>query len=91
MDEPQFQRPNREGLHNDPATLIGLSPLEKISEFWKRYDRQADIHDKKMTSNLSENLDVLLIFVSSLSSSACICGTFKARYTTQPGRFVLSD
>ncbi|KIO20125.1 hypothetical protein M407DRAFT_81916, partial [Tulasnella calospora MUT 4182] len=47
---------------------MGFHPLEKIREFWKRYDRQADIHDKKMTSNLSENLDVLLIFAALFSA-----------------------
>ncbi|KAG8979382.1 hypothetical protein FRC05_008367 [Tulasnella sp. 425] len=47
---------------------MGLPPLEKISEFWKRYDRLADITDGKMTSDLSENLDVLLIFAALFSA-----------------------
>ncbi|KIO33235.1 hypothetical protein M407DRAFT_65685, partial [Tulasnella calospora MUT 4182] len=47
---------------------MGLPPLEKSSEFWKRYDRQADTHDTKMTENLSENLDVLLIFAALFSA-----------------------
>ncbi|KAG8956184.1 hypothetical protein FRC04_004260 [Tulasnella sp. 424] len=47
---------------------MGLPPLEKISEFWKRYDRLADITDEKMTSDLSENLDVLLIFAALFSA-----------------------
>ncbi|KIO18149.1 hypothetical protein M407DRAFT_84242, partial [Tulasnella calospora MUT 4182] len=47
---------------------MGLPPLEKKTEFWKRYDRQADIHDNKMTEDLSENLDVLLIFAALFSA-----------------------
>lgn len=62
--EAQQPQSSRERFNDDPVTLMGLPRVEKISEFWKRYDRLADIHDNKMTSNLSENLDVLLIFVS---------------------------
>ncbi|KAG8906171.1 hypothetical protein FRC01_008104, partial [Tulasnella sp. 417] len=51
---------DRGGFHEP----IGLPPLEKMIEFWKRYDRQADFYDKNMTFNLNQNLDVLLIFVS---------------------------
>ncbi|KIO20332.1 hypothetical protein M407DRAFT_220773, partial [Tulasnella calospora MUT 4182] len=47
---------------------MGLPPLEKKSEFWKRYDRRADIHDNKMSEDLSENLDVLLIFAALFSA-----------------------
>ncbi|KIO20334.1 hypothetical protein M407DRAFT_81690, partial [Tulasnella calospora MUT 4182] len=47
---------------------MGLPPLEKKTEFWKRYDRQADIHDNKMSEDLSENLDVLLIFAALFSA-----------------------
>ncbi|KAG9043656.1 hypothetical protein FS837_009302 [Tulasnella sp. UAMH 9824] len=43
-------------------------PLEQISDFWKRYDRLADIHDKTLTSNLNGNLDVLLIFAALFSA-----------------------
>ncbi|KIO32708.1 hypothetical protein M407DRAFT_50669, partial [Tulasnella calospora MUT 4182] len=37
-------------------------------EFWRRYDRLADIHDKKLTTNLNGNLDVLLIFAALFSA-----------------------
>ncbi|KIO21316.1 hypothetical protein M407DRAFT_80528, partial [Tulasnella calospora MUT 4182] len=47
---------------------MGLPALEKKTEFWKRYDRQADIHDNKMIEDLSENLDVLLIFAALFSA-----------------------
>ncbi|KAG8915358.1 hypothetical protein FRC01_003691, partial [Tulasnella sp. 417] len=40
----------------------------QISEFWRRYDRLADIHDKKLTTNLNGNLDVLLIFAALFSA-----------------------
>ncbi|KAG8923807.1 hypothetical protein FRC01_012309, partial [Tulasnella sp. 417] len=39
-----------------------------ITEFWRRYDRLADIHDKKLTINLNGNLDVLLIFAALFSA-----------------------
>ena len=61
-DEPQ--QPGTQRFNDDPAVLMGLASQDAINEFWKRYDRLADIHDKKMTSNLRENLDTLLIFVS---------------------------
>ncbi|KIO32702.1 hypothetical protein M407DRAFT_48666, partial [Tulasnella calospora MUT 4182] len=38
------------------------------SDFWKRYDRLADIHDKKLVTNLNVNLDVLLIFAALFSA-----------------------
>ncbi|KIO18154.1 hypothetical protein M407DRAFT_84237, partial [Tulasnella calospora MUT 4182] len=47
---------------------MGLPPLEKKTEFWKRYDRRADTHDSKMSEDLSENLDVLLIFAALFSA-----------------------
>ncbi|KIO21273.1 hypothetical protein M407DRAFT_80556, partial [Tulasnella calospora MUT 4182] len=47
---------------------MGLLPSEKTGEFWKRYDRQADAHDTKMTDDLNENLDVLLIFAALFSA-----------------------
>lgn len=53
-----------EQIVDDPLAPLRLPPLAQITEFWKRYDRAADIHDRKMTSNLNGNLDVLLIFVS---------------------------
>ncbi|KIO32700.1 hypothetical protein M407DRAFT_51584, partial [Tulasnella calospora MUT 4182] len=37
-------------------------------EFWRRYDRLADLHDKKLTTNLNGNLDVLLIFAALFSA-----------------------
>ncbi|KIO30249.1 hypothetical protein M407DRAFT_225094, partial [Tulasnella calospora MUT 4182] len=64
----QSQRYNHEDFDDDPKTLMGLPPSEKTSEFWKRYDRQADVHDTKMTGDLSENLDVLLIFAALFSA-----------------------
>lgn len=48
---------------DDPLAPLRLQPLQQISDFWRRYDRLADIHDKKLTLNLNGNLDVLLIFV----------------------------
>ncbi|KAG8952434.1 hypothetical protein FRC04_004494 [Tulasnella sp. 424] len=62
------QQSSGEHFDDDPEKLMGLPPLEKISEFWKRYDRLADITDGKMTSDLSENLDVLLIFAALFSA-----------------------
>ncbi|KAG8943597.1 hypothetical protein FRC04_002758 [Tulasnella sp. 424] len=53
---------------DDPFAPLSLPPLAQISDFWKRYDRLADIHDKKMTSNLNGNLDVLLIFAALFSA-----------------------
>lgn len=58
---PQQANPNR--IIDDPLAPLRLAPVAQISDFWKRYDRLADIHDKKLTSNLNGNLDVLLIFV----------------------------
>ncbi|KAG8979372.1 hypothetical protein FRC05_008356 [Tulasnella sp. 425] len=66
MEELKPYQTTRERFNDDPAVLMDLPPLEKISEFWKRYDHLADIHDKKMTSNLNGNLDVLLIFTNAL-------------------------
>lgn len=43
--------------------------LSQRAEFWERYDKLADIIDKKLSENLNGNLDVLLIFVSSWSRS----------------------
>ncbi|KIO20337.1 hypothetical protein M407DRAFT_30022 [Tulasnella calospora MUT 4182] len=68
MEEPKTHQTSRECFNDDPALLMGLPPLEKISEFWKRYDNLADIYDKKLTSNLNENLDVLLIFAALFSA-----------------------
>lgn len=42
------------------------SGLTRLGDFWKRYDRLADSHDRKMSQNLNGNLDVLLIFVSTV-------------------------
>ncbi|KAG8960813.1 hypothetical protein FRC05_006558 [Tulasnella sp. 425] len=53
---------------DDPFAPLSLPPLAQISDFWKRYDRLADVHDKKMTSNLNGNLDVLLIFAALFSA-----------------------
>lgn len=53
----------QENVVEDPLAPLRLPALAQISDFWQRYDRLADIHDKKMTSNLNGNLDVLLIFV----------------------------
>ncbi|KAG8915530.1 hypothetical protein FRC00_003277 [Tulasnella sp. 408] len=62
------QRLNNEDFNDDPEKLMGLPPTEKTTEFWKRYDRLADTHDAKMTEDLSENLDVLLIFAALFSA-----------------------
>ena len=66
MDEHPPQQMLKEHGVDDPLAALRLPPLAQISDFWKRYDRLADIHDKKLTENLNGNLDVLLIFVSSL-------------------------
>ncbi|KAG8951393.1 hypothetical protein FRC04_006164 [Tulasnella sp. 424] len=68
MEEQHLQQFSRERFNDGPVALMSLSPPEKKSEFWKRYDHLADITDKKMTSNLSENLDVLLIFAALFSA-----------------------
>ncbi|KAG8899949.1 hypothetical protein FRC00_000466 [Tulasnella sp. 408] len=62
------QRLNNEDFNDDPGTLMGLPASEKTTEFWKRYDRLADTHDGKMTEDLSDNLDVLLIFAALFSA-----------------------
>ncbi|KAG8921731.1 hypothetical protein FRC01_000100 [Tulasnella sp. 417] len=59
---------NREYIFDDPLAPLRLAPLAQISEFWRRYDRLADIHDKKLTANLNGNLDVLLIFAALFSA-----------------------
>ncbi|KAG8951088.1 hypothetical protein FRC04_006747 [Tulasnella sp. 424] len=63
---PQQANPNR--IIDDPLAPLRLAPVAQISDFWKRYDRLADIHDKKLTSNLNGNLDVLLIFAALFSA-----------------------
>ncbi|KAG8921732.1 hypothetical protein FRC01_000101 [Tulasnella sp. 417] len=65
QSQPQ---PNREYVFDDPLAPLRLAPLAQISEFWRRYDRLADIHDKKLTTNLNGNLDVLLIFAALFSA-----------------------
>ncbi|KAG9043496.1 hypothetical protein FS837_009475 [Tulasnella sp. UAMH 9824] len=60
--------PNPGQLVDDPVAPLRLQPVEQISDFWKRYDRLADIHDKTLTSNLNGNLDVLLIFAALFSA-----------------------
>ncbi|KAG9043495.1 hypothetical protein FS837_009474 [Tulasnella sp. UAMH 9824] len=60
--------PNLGQVVDDPSAPLRLQPLEQISDFWKRYDRLADIHDKALTSNLNGNLDVLLIFAALFSA-----------------------
>lgn len=64
MEARPPQQTTTEHLVDDPSAPTRLPPLAQISDFWRRYDRLADIHDKKLTSNLNGNLDVLLIFVS---------------------------
>ncbi|KAG8927732.1 hypothetical protein FRC01_007005 [Tulasnella sp. 417] len=59
---------NREYIFDDPLEPLRLPPLAQISGFWRRYDRLADIHDKKLTTNLNGNLDVLLIFAALFSA-----------------------
>ncbi|KAG9038885.1 hypothetical protein FS837_001150, partial [Tulasnella sp. UAMH 9824] len=65
--QPQPQT-NREYVFDDPFAPLRLPPLAQISEFWRRYDRLADIHDKNLTTNLNGNLDVLLIFAALFSA-----------------------
>ncbi|KAG8927733.1 hypothetical protein FRC01_007006 [Tulasnella sp. 417] len=65
--QPQPQA-SREYVFDDPFGPLRLPPLAQISEFWRRYDRLADIHDKRLASNLNGNLDVLLIFAALFSA-----------------------
>ncbi|KAG8915373.1 hypothetical protein FRC00_005269 [Tulasnella sp. 408] len=65
--QPQPQT-NREYVFEDPLAPLRLPPLAQISEFWRRYDRLADIHEKRLTANLNGNLDVLLIFAALFSA-----------------------
>lgn len=44
-----------------------------VGDFWSRYDRLASKHDKDMLARMNGNLDVLLIFVSELSSYVQNC------------------
>ncbi|KAG9045647.1 hypothetical protein FS837_005924 [Tulasnella sp. UAMH 9824] len=67
-ERPPQQATTQQLPPDDPLAPLRLPPLAQISEFWKRYDRLADIHDKKMTSNLNGNLDVLLIFAALFSA-----------------------
>ncbi|KIO32699.1 hypothetical protein M407DRAFT_66471, partial [Tulasnella calospora MUT 4182] len=67
--QPQQQeQANPQHVFDDPLAPLQLPPLAQISEFWRRYDRLADIHDKKLTTNLNGNLDVLLIFAALFSA-----------------------
>ncbi|KAG9043498.1 hypothetical protein FS837_009477 [Tulasnella sp. UAMH 9824] len=67
--EAQAPVPTNPGqVVDDPLAPLRLQPLEQISDFWKRYDRLADTHDKTLTSNLNGNLDVLLIFAALFSA-----------------------
>ncbi|KIO28232.1 hypothetical protein M407DRAFT_72122, partial [Tulasnella calospora MUT 4182] len=59
-----------EHVVDDPLAPLRLPRLTQIGDFWKRYDRLADIHDKTLTSNLNGNLDVLLIFFQAALFSA---------------------
>lgn len=72
-----FQEPTDKQLSpKEEGIAIGLvapkagAGLGQSADFWKRYDRLADIEDQKLSKNLNGNLDVLLIFVS---LTACIC------------------
>ncbi|KAG8948405.1 hypothetical protein FRC04_009775 [Tulasnella sp. 424] len=42
--------------------------LSQRAEFWERYDKLADIIDKKLSENLNGNLDVLLIFLTTIGT-----------------------
>lgn len=56
------------GAGDDGLPTGGLLPhrihLGQIGDFWNRYDKIADSHDRKLSKHLNDNLDVLLIFVS---------------------------
>ncbi|KIO28217.1 hypothetical protein M407DRAFT_72124, partial [Tulasnella calospora MUT 4182] len=68
MEGQPPQQTIKELVVDDPLAPLRLAPLAQISDFWKRYDHLADIHDKKLTSNLDANLDVLLIFAALFSA-----------------------
>ncbi|KAG9044371.1 hypothetical protein FS837_008259 [Tulasnella sp. UAMH 9824] len=52
---------NISGSKEEDAVDSGAG-FSRLTDFWKRYDRLADTHDRKMSQNLNANLDVLLIF-----------------------------
>lgn len=64
-DEDEKRR--RDRRVEDHNYVPSMAPsFGQIGDFWSRYDRLADQTDKEMSKNLNGNLDVLLIFVSSV-------------------------
>ncbi|KAG8912354.1 hypothetical protein FRC01_005140 [Tulasnella sp. 417] len=68
MEVPAHIHGSPEKVGDDAFATLRLPPLAQTGEFWKRYDRLADVHDMKLTSNLNGNLDVLLIFAALFSA-----------------------
>ncbi|KAG8916448.1 hypothetical protein FRC01_003148 [Tulasnella sp. 417] len=68
MEVPGHLQASPEQAVEDALKSLRLPPLAQTGEFWKRYDRLADVHDMKLTSNLNGNLDVLLIFAALFSA-----------------------
>ncbi|KIO33007.1 hypothetical protein M407DRAFT_65952, partial [Tulasnella calospora MUT 4182] len=52
----------------DGGFLPNFIHLGQIADFWKRYDTVADSHDRKLSKQLNDNLDVLLIFAGLFSA-----------------------
>lgn len=64
----QAQQQANPGQVVDETHTLPPNRLTRISDFWRRYDRLADIHDKKLAANLNGSLDVLLIFAALFSA-----------------------
>ena len=54
---------------NTPGRAYHRLNLDLETDFWEEYVNQADALDREMVKTLSEDLNTLLIFVSSLSSA----------------------
>lgn len=62
IQSPLFRVDSSSGLiQESPA-----EPEQPRPKFWERYDKLSDKHDMDMLGRLNGNLDVLLIFVSTL-------------------------
>ena len=64
---PQRSNTAYSGWGTDPSGLSHIDIPQRfgaVGEYWKYYDELSDRHDKEMIRILSDNLDILLIFVS---------------------------
>lgn len=53
-----------QGIRDQPPMEDSAEAFGTRADFWERYDKLADKHDKDMLQRMHSNLDVLLIFVS---------------------------